>query len=36
MIKLGSKDNEDTDEESSDRSPLDLVCVIDRSGSMHG
>lgn len=34
MVKLSTKDNETNSEEMDDRAPLDLVCVIDRSGSM--
>jgi len=36
LVKLSTKDNEIDSEEMDDRAPLDLVCVIDRSGSMHG
>lgn len=35
MCKLMSQDTQQETEQS-DRAPVDLICVIDRSGSMHG
>jgi len=36
MAKISCKENVKNNEITSARSPLDLVCVVDRSGSMSG
>lgn len=36
VVSVRTKEDENPESENEDRAPIDLICVVDRSGSMEG